>query len=154
MDHPVFQMYLDYKLLFQMSSRHSDCLSRLVRFCGVVGSNFGEPKIIRSHALRLLSTLLEVDPASANPSVLEVDALGLLVAFTFSLPSLFNEHQGPYSTDLRQFWRIGMSRWRDTQGTSKIVPLYMVTKVVGDTVFVDFSMKIAPLALAGGDFIY
>ena len=75
-----------------MSSRHSDCLSRLVRFCGVVGSNFGEPKIIRSHALKLLSTLLEVD--SANMSVLELDAFGLLVAFTFSLPSLFNEHQG------------------------------------------------------------
>ena len=81
----------------QMSSRHSDCLSRLVRFCGVVGSNFGEPKIIRSHALKLLSTLLEVD--SANASVLEVDAFGLLVAFTFSLPSLFNEHQGEIPFD-------------------------------------------------------
>ena len=31
---------------------------------------------------------------------------------------------------------------------------YRVTKVVRDTVFVDFSMSIAPLALAGGDFIY
>ena len=85
-----------------MSSRHSDCLSRLVRFCGVVGSNFGEPKIIRSHALKLLSTLLEVD--SANMSVLELDAFGLLVAFTFSLPSLFNEHQGgAHSTDFLHF---------------------------------------------------
>ena len=35
-----------------------------------------------------------------------------------------------------------------------ITSLYRVTKVVGDTVFVDFSMRIAPLALAGGDFIY
>ena len=75
----------------QMSSRHSDCLSRLVRFCGVVGSNFGEPKVIRSHALKLLSTLLEAD--AANPSLLEFDAFGILVAFTFSLPSLFNERQ-------------------------------------------------------------
>ena len=49
-----------------------------------------------------LSTLLEVD--SANMSVLEVDAFGLLVAFTFSLPSLFNEHQGPHSTDI---WHLG-----------------------------------------------
>ena len=33
------------------------------------------------------------------------------------------------------------------------VERYRVTKVVKDTVFVDFSMRIAPLALAGGDFI-
>ena len=31
---------------------------------------------------------------------------------------------------------------------------YRVTNVVGDTVFVDFSMRIASLALPGGDFIY
>ena len=35
-----------------------------------------------------------------------------------------------------------------------VLSLYRVTKVVGDTVFVDFSTKIAPLALAGGDFKY
>ena len=74
-----------------MSSRHSDCLSGLVKVCGVVGSNFGEPKVIRSHSLKLLSTLLEVD--TANLSVLEFDAFGMLVASTFCLPSLFNEHQ-------------------------------------------------------------
>ena len=31
---------------------------------------------------------------------------------------------------------------------------YKVTKVVGDTVFVDFSIMIASLAWIGGDFIY
>ena len=31
---------------------------------------------------------------------------------------------------------------------------YRVTNVVGDTVFIDFSIRIAPLALPGGDFIY
>jgi hypothetical protein len=61
------------------------------RFCGVVGSNFGEPKVIRSHGLKLLASLLEVD--TANPSILEMDAFGLLVALTFSLPSLFNGDQ-------------------------------------------------------------
>ena len=71
-----------------MSSRQHQCLSALVRFCGVVGSNFGEPKVIRSHGLKLLSSLLEVD--TANPSILEFDAFGVLVAMTFSLPSLFN----------------------------------------------------------------
>ena len=30
---------------------------------------------------------------------------------------------------------------------------YRVTNVVGDTVFVEFSIIIVPLALAGGDFI-
>jgi hypothetical protein len=76
------------------SSRQHQCLSALVRFCGVacgVASNFGEPKVIRSHGLKLLSTLLEVD--TANPSILEFDAFGILVAMTFSLPSLFNGDQ-------------------------------------------------------------
>jgi E3 ubiquitin-protein ligase UBR2 len=92
--HSVVWSILDQgKSIFggNMSSRHTDCLSALVRFCGVVGSNFGEPKVIRSHSLKLLSTLFEVD--TANLSVLEFDAFGMLVACTFSLPSLFNEHQ-------------------------------------------------------------
>ncbi len=75
----------------QMSSRHKDCLSGLVRFCGVVGSNLGDSKIIRSHALKLLSSVMEVD--TANLSVLEFDAFGMLVALTFCLPSLFNENR-------------------------------------------------------------
>ncbi len=76
-------------VLGPLSSRHHDCLSGLTRLCGVLGSNFGDPKVIRSHALKLLSTLLEVD--AADLSILEFDAFGMLVALTFSLPSLFNE---------------------------------------------------------------
>ena len=38
-------------LFGSLSSRQNDCLSCLIRFCGVVGSNFGEPKVIRSHRL-------------------------------------------------------------------------------------------------------
>jgi len=81
------------KALFgSLSSRQNDCLSTFIRFCGVVGSNFGEPKVIRSHSLKLLSTVLEVD--TANPSILEVDMFGVLVSLTYSLPSLFNG-EGP-----------------------------------------------------------
>merc|ERR1719228_293604 len=75
-----------------LSSRQNDCLSTFIRFCGVVGSNFGEPKVIRSHSLKLLSTILEVD--TSNPSILEIDMFGLLVSLTYSLPSLFNG-EGP-----------------------------------------------------------
>ena len=83
--HSIVWSILDQgKSLFgNASSRQSDCLSTLVRFCGIVGSNFGEPKVIRSHSLKLLSTLLEVD--TSNLSVLEFDAFGLLVDLTFFL---------------------------------------------------------------------
>jgi len=73
----------------RLTSRMQDCLGGLIRVCGVIGSNFGDPNVIRSHALKLLSTLLEVD--TANLCLLEVDAFGLLVATTFALPSLFND---------------------------------------------------------------
>ena len=64
----------------------------LLRFCGVVGSNFGEPKVIRSHSLKLISTLVEAD--AQNPSLMDVDVFSLLVSLTYSLPSLFNG-EGP-----------------------------------------------------------
>ena len=32
-----------------MSVRQNECLSTLVRFCGVVGSNFGEPKVSKTY---------------------------------------------------------------------------------------------------------
>lgn len=88
----VWSILDDGKSIFDpMSSRQHDCLSTLVRFSGIVGSNFGDPKLIRSHALKLLATLFEVD--TANMSILEFDAFGFLVALTFSLPSLFNDNQ-------------------------------------------------------------
>lgn len=72
-----------------MSSRHSNCLAALVKFCAVLSSNFAESNIVRSHGLRLLSLLTEIDGLE-NPSVLDFDAFGLLVGLTFSVPSLFN----------------------------------------------------------------
>merc|ERR1719318_2208813 len=61
------------KALFgSLSSRQNDCLSTFIRFCGVVGSNFGEPKVIRSHSLKLLSTILQHPRQSHSP----LDVLG------------------------------------------------------------------------------
>ena len=88
----VSMMDAEKPVFGNLSSRHNDCLTTFVRFCGVVGSNFGEPKVIRSHGLKLLSTLLETE--ESNPSILELDMFGLLVSLTFSLPSLFNG-EGP-----------------------------------------------------------
>ena len=88
----VSAMEADKPVFGHLSSRHNDCLTALIRFCGVVGSNFGEPKVIRSHSLKLVSTLLETD--ACNPSILELDMFSLLVSLTFSLPSLFNG-EGP-----------------------------------------------------------
>ena len=97
-------------LFGSLSSRQNDCLSTFIRcrfflastdlcnsyylfrFCGVVGSNFGEPKVIRSHSLKLISTLVEAD--AQNPSLMDVDVFSLLVSLTYSLPSLFNG-EGP-----------------------------------------------------------
>merc|ERR1712117_826283 len=88
----VSAMHADKTVFGNLSSRHNDCLTAFIRFCGVVGSNFGEPKVIRSHSLKMLSTILESDVT--NPSILELDMFGLLVSLTFSLPSLFNG-EGP-----------------------------------------------------------
>ena len=88
----VSMMDAEKPIFGNLSSRHNDCLTTFVRFCGVVGSNFGEPKVIRSHGLKLLSTLLETE--ESNPSILELDMFGLLVSLNFSLPSLFNG-EGP-----------------------------------------------------------
>ena len=78
-----------------MSSRHRECVQALVRFCAIMSSNFGESKIVRSHGLRLLSLLTEIDGIE-NPSILDIDAFGLLVALTYSVPSLFNgDHAAP-----------------------------------------------------------
>ena len=88
----VSAMESEKPLFGSLSSRQNDCLSTFIRFCGVVGSNFGEPKVIRSHSLKLVSTLVEAE--SVNPSLMEVDVFSLLVSLTYSLPSLFNG-EGP-----------------------------------------------------------
>merc|ERR1712013_303131 len=63
----VSAMESEKPLFGSLSSRQNDCLSTFIRFCGVVGSNFGEPKVIRSHSLKLISTLVEAD--AQNPSL-------------------------------------------------------------------------------------
>ena len=73
----------------EMSMRHKECMSALIKFCGVIGSYFSEPKTIRSLGLKLLSILLEPSPLVSHLCILEVDAVGLLVPLTFTLPSLF-----------------------------------------------------------------
>ena len=63
----------------------------LVRFSGLTGNSVKHTKIIRSHSLKLLATIFEVD--TDNLSILEFDAFGMLVDLTFSLPSLFSVSQ-------------------------------------------------------------
>ena len=76
-----------------MSKQNQDCLGGLVRLCAVMSSsNLSQPNIVRSHGLRLLSLLTEID-GEDNPSILDFDAFGLLVALTFCAPSLFNGDQ-------------------------------------------------------------
>jgi len=76
----------------EMSIRHKECLNGMVRFSGLVATYFCEPKVVRSHGLKLLSILL--GSGSSDSSILEVDAVGILVPLTFTLPSLFNGDNG------------------------------------------------------------
>ncbi|KAB0798887.1 hypothetical protein PPYR_06767 [Photinus pyralis] len=78
-------------LLGHLSSRHRDCLESLIRITGILGSTWQHVTVISSHALRLLSML--VDHQHDDYSILQWDSLGLLVALTFSLPSLFGTSQ-------------------------------------------------------------
>lgn len=74
-------------LLGQLSSRHRDCLESFVRVVGVLGTTWKKSVVITSHALHLLTILLE--HSDQGPSVLQWDSLGILIPLTFSLPSLF-----------------------------------------------------------------
>lgn len=78
-------------LLGHLSSRHRDCLESLIRITGILGSTWQHVTVVSSHALRLLAML--VDHYHDDYSVLQWDSLGLLVALTFSLPSLFGTSQ-------------------------------------------------------------
>ena len=74
-------------LLGHLSSRQRDCLETLVRVMALLGATLPESAIIGSHALMLLSYILE-NPHE-GPSVLQWDSLGFLISLTYSLPSLF-----------------------------------------------------------------
>jgi E3 ubiquitin-protein ligase UBR2 len=78
-------------LLGDLSCRQQDCLQSLVRIVGVLGATWKRPEIISSHALRLLSMILDNSPD--GPCILDWDCFGVLVPLTFSLPSLFLTEQ-------------------------------------------------------------
>lgn len=73
------------------SSRQQDCLEGLVRLAGVLGSTWKQEQVINTHALRLLTLILE-NP-SHGPSLLDWDSFGVLVPLTISIPSLFYTEQ-------------------------------------------------------------
>jgi E3 ubiquitin-protein ligase UBR2 len=82
---------MEKPLFGDLSCRHRDCLESLVRVVGVLGTVWKRPEVISSHALHLLSLILE-NP-SDGPCVLDWDCFGVLVPLTFSLPSLFLSDQ-------------------------------------------------------------
>ncbi|GLH05833.1 E3 ubiquitin-protein ligase UBR1 [Gryllus bimaculatus] len=80
-------------LLGGLSSRQQDCLEGLVRLVGVLASTWRHPRVLGSHALQLLSLLLETVPD--GPCLFEWDSFGILVPLTLSLPSLFSTDAPP-----------------------------------------------------------
>lgn len=78
-------------LLEHLSSRHHDCLETLVRILGVMGSTWPRNIFITSHALTLLNMIIK--HPHKTTSILQWDALGLLVSLTCSMPSLFCHNQ-------------------------------------------------------------
>lgn len=78
-------------LLGHLSSRHRDCLESLIRITAILGSTWPRNVVISSHALYLLSILIDHHPEDS--SILQWDSLGMLVSLTFSLPSLFCKFQ-------------------------------------------------------------
>ncbi|XP_069676845.1 E3 ubiquitin-protein ligase UBR2 isoform X3 [Periplaneta americana] len=82
---------MDKPLFGDLSCRQQDCLEGLIRIVGVLGTTWKRPEVISSHALRLLSMLLE--NSSDVPCILDWDCFGVLVPLTLSLPSLFLSDQ-------------------------------------------------------------
>jgi E3 ubiquitin-protein ligase UBR2 len=82
---------MEKPLFGDLSCRQQDCLASLVRIVGVLGTTWKRPEVISSHALRLLSMVL--DNPSDGPCILDWDCFGVLVPLTLSLPSLFLSDQ-------------------------------------------------------------
>lgn len=82
---------MEKPLLGDLSCRHRDCLESLVRIVGVFDAVWKRPEVTSSHALHILSLILE-NP-SDGPCILDWDCFGVLVPLTFSLPSLFLSDQ-------------------------------------------------------------
>ncbi|XP_075234618.1 ubr1 ubiquitin ligase [Lycorma delicatula] len=79
-------------LLGDLSCRKRDCLEALIRVSAVLGSTWKQEQVINSHALRLLSIVLD-SPTENSPSILDWDSFGMLVLLTMSMPSLFYNEQ-------------------------------------------------------------
>ncbi|XP_066999318.2 E3 ubiquitin-protein ligase UBR2 isoform X2 [Anabrus simplex] len=84
---------LEKPLFGDLSCRQQDCLEGLVRIVGVLGATWKHPEVISSHALRLLSVILE--SSQDGPCILDWDSFGVLVPLTLSLPSLFASNHPP-----------------------------------------------------------
>lgn len=80
-------------LLGHLSSRHNDCLESLIRIAGVLSNTWIRNVSINNHSICLLSMLLEV--TNHDYSILQWDSIGMLVALTFSMPSLFEKMTSP-----------------------------------------------------------
>ncbi|XP_066252750.1 E3 ubiquitin-protein ligase UBR2 isoform X1 [Euwallacea similis] len=76
-------------LLGSLTSRHRDSLENLVRVVALFGKTWGKNDLVKSHALNLLSILLQNPQDDA--SILDFDPFGFLVSLTFALPSLLVE---------------------------------------------------------------
>ncbi|XP_049790695.1 E3 ubiquitin-protein ligase UBR2 [Schistocerca nitens] len=74
-------------LLGDLSSRQQDCLEGLIRLVAVLGTTWKFPDMISSHALRLLTIILE--SPHDEPCILDWDTFGVLLPLTLSLSSLF-----------------------------------------------------------------
>lgn len=80
--------YQGKPLLGALTSRQRDLLDNLVKEVALLGNTWAKNEVIKSHALNLLSILLEHHD-SEDSSVLDFDSFGYLVSLTFSLPSIF-----------------------------------------------------------------
>ncbi|XP_044730986.1 E3 ubiquitin-protein ligase UBR2 isoform X2 [Chrysoperla carnea] len=84
---------LNKPLLGDLSCRQKDCLESLVRIVGAISSIWKKPNVIGSHALKILTLLLENPFDPEGPSLLDWDSFGMLVPLVLSLPSLFCKEQ-------------------------------------------------------------
>ncbi|XP_039295359.1 E3 ubiquitin-protein ligase UBR2 [Nilaparvata lugens] len=83
----------DKPLLGNLSCRKQDCLEALIRVSAILGSTWKQEQVINSHALRLLSIILETPSQNSQASILDWDSFGMLVLLTMSMPSLFYTEQ-------------------------------------------------------------
>ncbi|XP_044749932.1 E3 ubiquitin-protein ligase UBR2 [Coccinella septempunctata] len=72
-------------LLGQLSSRQRDGIENFIKVCAILSCS-PKSSVNKCYALEFLDMLL--DSREGRPSILDIDSFGILVALTFSLPSL------------------------------------------------------------------